>query len=254
MSKIEFIKTLFQNHGVNYRIDLDGESLDIFYHLCQTGILDETKKLSSECSRYVALYYKIIQKNRDKMLFYLQMSVNDNNDNAMNILGSYYEEQGDIDNMMKYYLMAIERGNTDAMTNLGSFYADCDDFIHAEKYYQMAINNGNSDAMYYISLCYQLYEDYDNMKKYLLMAIENGNINAALLLGNHYEITNDYFNMIKYYVACESKRDQIWDKLKRYIPNDQIIDYFLKIQKRIQWNIKQLQIKYDAIACLIIMN
>lgn len=258
MSKIEFVEAFFKKHYAYYRIELEGESLDVLHQLCQTSLLDENKLrqindpfLKSECHRCIALYYKIV-KNDDKMLFYLLSAVEANNDKAMNNLGSYYEKQDNIEQMMKYYLMAIKRGNSDAMNNLGSYYADNDDFINAVKYYQMAIKRGNSNAMYYLGLYYQLCEDHDNMKKYLIMAMEKGNMNAAFALGSYYDDRGEYSHMMDCYLAAfASDYVAVWNKLEKYITNLRFVDYFSRIYRRIQLNRRLLKIKDAEIAYLL---
>jgi tetratricopeptide (TPR) repeat protein len=75
------------------------------------------------------------------------MAIDKGNDNAMNNLGLYYQQQKDYDNMMKYYLMAIDKGDSDAMFNLGLYYKQQKDYDNMMKYYLMAIDKGDSDSV-----------------------------------------------------------------------------------------------------------
>ena len=49
----------------------------------------------------------MILNDYEKMLYYYLKSIELNNNNAMNNLGNYYENQQNYEKMFEYYLMAI---------------------------------------------------------------------------------------------------------------------------------------------------
>ena len=67
----------------------------------------------------LAIYYKNIEKDYDKMKEYYLMAIEKDNSTAMYNLGHYYQTiKINYDKMKKYYLMAIKKGHFNAMYNL----------------------------------------------------------------------------------------------------------------------------------------
>ncbi len=121
-------------------------------------------------------YYEI--KNYTEAVKYYMMAYDNDNDNAMNNLGFYYDViEKNYPEAIKYYLMAIEKGNSDAMYNLGQYYYEIEkNYTEANKYLKMSVEKGDSDAMCNLGFYYEYIENnYPEAIKYYLMAIEKGN-------------------------------------------------------------------------------
>jgi tetratricopeptide (TPR) repeat protein len=102
---------------------------------------------------YVGNYYYYFNTDKTKMLKYLKMDIELNNDsNSMNSLGYYFHITRNIPEMLKYYLMAIEKGNVNAMYNLGGYYQENNKVLEMIKYYSLAMDLKHKQAfVFYIS-------------------------------------------------------------------------------------------------------
>jgi len=137
-----------------------------------------------------------IQKLLDK--------ITNNDDNAMLILGEYYEDKDNYIEMMKYYQMAIERGNSNAMNNLGEYYEGEKNYNMMKKYYLMAIEKGNINAVNNL----REYTEKMDRKQELKTELSNKGLvlrNDSVLCDEYIEGTSE--NSLEYIVQkmCEMK-------------------------------------------------
>lgn len=99
----------------------------------------------------------------------------DNNEEAMRMLGIIYYENEKYDLAEQYYKMSIANGGTDVLYYLGELYFTTEKYDLAEKYYKQSLNNPNlgTSAMYDLGMLYFKEKEYSLSKEYLIMALEN---------------------------------------------------------------------------------
>jgi hypothetical protein len=159
------------------------ESIEKIYNLFLNDKIFENG--NGEELNYLGIYYKI-KKIYGNTEMYYHKSVEIGNDNAMNNLGCYYDENG-LSDPEKYFLMAIEKGNIIAMYNLGYYYLKKKKYDLAEKYLLMASENGYDSAMIDLGNYYVNKKNLELAEKYYLMAFYNSSYRPVSILMNFYE-------------------------------------------------------------------
>jgi hypothetical protein len=129
------------------------------------------------------------------MLYYLILSAQKNNIEAIYKLGIYYKNMGDIPNMEKYLIMATERGYLDAAKILIS---QCKDEAQKAKYYELLAKNSVPDALCWLCIHYDNVMDFTNLFRFYNKIIEDRNLTVISMLANHYNKQCDDINMLKY--------------------------------------------------------
>ncbi len=86
-------------------------------------------------------YLKTKDYYTEIMLRYYNMSIQQNNDNAMYRMGEYYYREKEYSLARKYFLMAVEYNNTYAMWGLGIYYYHLQLYADSIKYLMMGITN-----------------------------------------------------------------------------------------------------------------
>jgi hypothetical protein len=220
----------------------------------------------------ISINLKIINYDDGEIFYNINKYVNKNNinnykieadinsnENAMYMLGLYYQEKEIYTKMIKYYLMSIKKGNTLSMRNLALYYYDINDYDNMIRYYLMAIEHNNSIAMDELVIYYGRVKDYENMIKYCKIMIDNNNFGKIQLLIDHYmtlqkhddvlyyfwiALNNDccdiVHDVIKYLIKHNFKLNDIFEIYAVCIEIYNDIDFFNEIKDILNLNYRQI--------------
>jgi TPR repeat protein len=179
----------------------DANDIKIVHNLFINKVIPETKFLSGTCLFYLGLYFGTINNINEAKKYY-SMAIALKKSDAMTIMGTLSQHEGNNDEAKKYYLMAIELKNSDAMNYMGRLLDNEGDFNEAEKYYLMAIELGNTHAMNNMGYLLDEKGNLSEAKKYYLMAIELGNTHAMNNMGYLLQYKVNFNEAKKYYLMA----------------------------------------------------
>ena len=226
-----------QSKGSIYELKIPEESIKKIYELLiNDNFIEPTTDIEYY---YYGWYYEKKynwrhenKKEKENMLKYYLMSIEEGNSYSMFVLGHHYKMEGDTENMIKYFLMAAENGCERSMINLGNYYSRIGDKENMIKYYLMAIEKGNGMAMNNLGYYYMEKEDRENAIKYYLMAIEKGDITAINNLTTYCECQKNYIPLAQVYYT-KKKYKKLEETIGKIIINEQpltetIVEYILE--------------------------
>jgi len=175
----------YNNYGKNI--------LDMFNNDVINGVIDETPDLYV----WIAIYH-MTKGDYDKMEEYCKKAINNNNIDAIYLLGLYYIEKHETRKKILTFIKAAHKGHIRAMCDAGDYYKSIKHYKKMEKYYKLAAEKGNVKAMINLSEHYDKKKENEQSINYLKLAADKKNIFAFSRLLIYYKNQYDYENMKKY--------------------------------------------------------
>lgn len=276
---IEYLLDVSDDASIDIIYLLCQNNSHLIDRICQGDDSDIVINLSAEGCNLIGIYFQFELKDNVTMRKYYTIAIKKGNINALYNLGSsyrftnehlmikcyqkaarhghikamkrladFYQRQRKYVKMIKYYQLAINKDDPYSMLCLGIYYKNSGDYENMKNCFVKAINKGDEHAMHELGLFYDDTPEHSNAEKYYLMAIEKGHQLSMFGLGLYYQKNNIFKKMTMYYLlfvlqakGCDDIKGIIQSKLRKYISNDQMIEYFFGIQNRILIKRKELQ-------------
>lgn len=156
-----------------------------------------------------------------KSVKYLEMAaVQHNHIPSMKLLASHYKENDKNESKMLYYLhMAADLNDNDALILIGTYYGEnaANNFslqesedmkLKMKEYYVKSIKNGNSSMIKHMATYYKSLNNYDEMVNIYMLGVANRDKDSCVSLGNYYrdKTPNDLKKMEECYLISGDKQ------------------------------------------------
>lgn len=209
-------------------------------------------------------------RNEDKAFEYAEKAADMGEENAYNLLGTFYElgcgVQQNYEKAIQYYELAAENGVEIAYLNIGAFYQAGigvpRDEQKAVEYFQYGANSGNMYCLNALGMCYKngtgVSQDYEKAFELFLNAAYAGNFAGEVNVGLAYDegqgTPEDKVEAKKWFTLAaghgSSKAMAILGVYKeRGIPDGKI-----DLQEAFNWYLKAAEVGDHALAEWIVGN
>lgn len=157
--------------------------------------------------------------NDESIIKFADENINNGNLTILTNVAEYFENKNNIDKMLYYLNIGVEKEDNEALNYIGAYYLTIDDIENSKKYLLKSGNLGNIEAYYNLGLLYKKTKQYKNMEKWLLKAINHEDMEALGILINHYKQSNKYEEIVT--LIFNNKFDI--KHFKKYVNYDELL-------------------------------